>query len=62
MDLLPDDQGLIIGDAYTAEILRMPAEKRLAPARRKVMVQKFAVTAARRLQVLRDPDMHPEWD
>ena len=62
VDLLPDDQGLIIGDAYTAEILRMPTEKRLAPARRKVMVQKFAVTAARRLQVLRDPDMHPEWD
>jgi hypothetical protein len=62
VDLLPDDQGLIIGDAYTAEILRMPAERRLAPARRKVMVQKFAVTAARRLQVLRDPDMHPEWD
>jgi hypothetical protein len=62
VDMLPDDQGLIIGDAYTAEILHMPAERRLAPARRKVMVQKFAVTAARRLQVLRDPDMHPEWD
>ena len=62
VDLLPDDQGLIIGDAYTAEILRMPEETRLAPARRKVLIQKFAVTAARRLQVLRDPDMHPEWD
>ena len=61
-DLLPQDQGLIIGDAYTAEILRMPVEKKLAPARRRVMVQKFAVTAARRLQVLRDPDMHPEWE
>ena len=61
-ELLPEDHGLIIGDAYTAEIVRMAPEAKLAPARRKVMVQKFAVTAARRLQVLRDPDMHPDWD
>jgi hypothetical protein len=61
-ELLPDDQGLIIGDAYTAEIVRMPTVRKLAPARRKLMVQKFAVTAARRLQLLRDPDMHPERD
>ena len=60
--LLPDDQGLIIADAYSAEILRMAPEAKLAPARRKVMVQKFATTAARRLQGLREPDMHPDWD
>ena len=60
-ELLPDGQGLIIADAYTAEIVRMAPETKLAPARRKVMVQKFAVTAARRLHVLRDPDMHPTW-
>jgi hypothetical protein len=60
-DLLPDTHGLIIADGYRAEILRMPSETKLAAARRRVMVQKFAVTAARRLQVLRDPDMHPEW-
>ncbi|MEP1766254.1 MAG: MmcB family DNA repair protein [Sulfitobacter sp.] len=57
VELLPDDQGLIIADAYSAEILRMPAETKLAAARRKVVVQKFAVTAARRLHMLRDPDM-----
>jgi len=61
-ELLPEEQGLIIGDAYTEEIVRMPAEAKLAPARRKVMIQKFGVTAARRLQLLRDPDMHPDWD
>jgi len=61
-ELLPDDQGLIIGDAYTAEILRMGPEAKLAPARRKKMVNTFATTAARRLQALRDPDMHPQWD
>jgi len=61
-ELLPDDTGLIIGDAYGAEIIRMGPETKLAPARRKVMVQKFAVTAARRLHMLRDPDLHPSWD
>ena len=60
-ELLPHDQGLIIADSYNAEIIRMAPEAKLAAARRKVMVQKFATTAARRLQVLRDPDMHPDW-
>lgn len=55
-DLLPEETGLIIADAYDGEILRMGPESRLAPARRKVMVQKFACHAARRLHALRDPD------
>lgn len=54
-DLLPTDTGLIIADAYDAEILRMAPEQKLAPARRKVLIQKFATHAARRLQALRDP-------
>ncbi len=61
-ELLPDETGLIIADAYGGEIIRMGPETKLAPARRKVMVQKFGVTAARRLHLLRDPDMLPEWD
>ena len=60
-ELLPDDSGLIIADAYGGEIIRMPDETKLAPARRKVMIQKFAFHAARRLQMVRDPDMMPEW-
>ena len=55
VDLLPGDTGLILADAYDAEIMRMPAATPLAPARRKVMVQKFARHAALRLQGLRDP-------
>ena len=55
LDLLPEDSGLILADAYGAEIVRMAPETRLAPARRKVMVQKFARNAALRLQALRDP-------
>lgn len=54
-DLLPADSGLIIADGYGAEIIRMAPEDKLAAARRKGVVQKFARHAARRLQGLRDP-------
>lgn len=54
-DLLPEDTGLILADAYDAEIVRMGPEDKLAAARRKVMVHKFARTCAMRLQGLRDP-------
>lgn len=54
-DLLPTDTGLIIADSYDAEIIRMAPEDKLAPARRKVLIQKFATHAARRLQAYRDP-------
>ena len=54
-DLLPEGSGLIIGDAYGAEILRMGPDTPLPSARRKVMVQKFARQAALRLQGWRDP-------
>jgi len=54
-ELLPDDTGLIIADAYDAEILRMGPEVKLAAARRKAVIQRFARSAASRLQGLRDP-------
>ena len=56
-DLLPQGTGLILADAYDAEILRMGLETPLAGARRKMMVQKFARHAALRLQALRDPGL-----
>lgn len=55
VDLLPEDSGLIIADAYGGEMIRMGPETRLAAPRRKVLTHKFAVHAARRLQGLRDP-------
>ncbi len=55
-DLLPDETGLLIADAYDAEILRMGPEAKLAPARRKVMIQKFARHAATRWHAARDPN------
>ena len=56
-ELLPEGTGLILADPYDAEILRMGPETALAPARRKVMVQKFARHAALRLQALCDPGL-----
>ncbi len=54
-ELLPLKTGLILADAYDAEIVRMPEADKLAPARRKAMTARFARHAARRLQGLRDP-------
>lgn len=60
-ELLPPDTGLIIADAYDAEIVRMGPESKLAGARRKVMTQKFARHAATRWHAARDPDFIPSW-
>jgi len=54
-DLLPMESGLMIADAYDAEIIRMAPEDRVPAARRKVLTRKFAAHAARRLHALRDP-------
>ena len=54
-ELLPDDTGLIIADAYNAEIIRMGPEDKLAAARRKALTQRFARVAAGRLLGFRDP-------
>lgn len=54
-DLLPEGSGLMLADAYDAEIIRMGPQTPLAPARRKLMMHKFARHAAVRLHQLRDP-------
>ncbi|MEO0633991.1 MAG: MmcB family DNA repair protein [Pseudomonadota bacterium] len=61
VELLPEETGLILADAYDAEIVRMAPEAKLAPARRKAVVQTFATHAARRLQALRDPGASLGW-
>jgi len=53
--LLPETTGLIIADAYDAEILRMAPETKLPAARRSALTRKFARTAAARLRAYRDP-------
>lgn len=54
-ELLPRETGLIIADQYDAEIIRPAPLDKMAAARRKVMIRKFAFHAARRLQDYRDP-------
>jgi hypothetical protein len=54
-ELLPAETGLIIADAYDAELVRMPDEQKLAAARRKKLTHKLAMDAAWRLPRLRDP-------
>lgn len=60
-ELLPEDCGLIIADAYDAEILRMGPELKLNAARRKVLTRKFARHAARRWHAARDPAFVAGW-
>ena len=48
-DILPEDTGLIVADAYGAEILREAPEHRLPAARRKAVTLRFARAASGRL-------------
>ena len=54
---LPEVAGLIVADRYDAEILREPALRPLAPARRKVETLRFARRAAQRLLGGLDPGL-----
>lgn len=55
VELLPDETGLILADAWGGEIVRMPGESKLSGARRKAMTLKLARDTARRYAWLRDP-------
>ncbi|MEM8536562.1 MAG: MmcB family DNA repair protein [Pseudomonadota bacterium] len=56
-DLLPEETGLIIADAYDAQIIRMAPEDKLATARRTALTRRFARASAFRLQGARDPGL-----
>ena len=55
-ELLPEGTGLILADAYDAEVVRTAPEARLPSARRRALTQRFARHAAWRCGALRDPD------
>jgi hypothetical protein len=55
VELLPEGTGLILADAFDAEVVRMAPETPLSGARRKVVLRTFARTAAGRLHLMRDP-------
>jgi hypothetical protein len=58
-DFLPDSCGVIVADAYDAEILRPAPSHALAAARRKVEIERLARTALRRQLARIDPDCAP---
>ncbi len=56
IEIMPEDAGLIIADAYGAAVLREAPEHRLSPAARRAMIMRFAHAAAHRLHRLSDPE------
>ena len=55
-DALPLETGLLIADAYDAEIIRMAPEVKLQGARRTALTRRFARQAELRVQGLKDPN------
>ena len=53
-EILPDETGLILADAYDAEIVRYGPECRIAAARRRKLLVKFARNAASRYMNLKE--------
>ncbi len=53
--LLPDDTGLIVACGHEAELVRDSPDHRLAPARRRALLHRFAILAAGRLASIEDP-------
>jgi hypothetical protein len=56
-EIMPEDAGLIVADAFGAAILREAPEHRLASATRRAMLMRFAHAAAHRLHGLIDPEI-----
>ncbi|HET7848299.1 MAG TPA: MmcB family DNA repair protein [Pseudolabrys sp.] len=55
-EIFPKDTGLIVADAFGAQIMCEAPEHRLAAATRKSVMLAFARAAASRLQALADPE------
>ena len=60
-DILPEETGIIVADGYGAALLRDSPEHRMAGARRKAVMLRFAHTAANRHHMLVDPAGAAGW-
>ena len=54
--VLPDNFGIMVADRYGAAIVARPPEFKMAPARRKALMLRFARTAGSRLMRLDEPE------
>ncbi len=59
VEILPEEVGLLVGDAFGADMLRAPPIHPLAAATRKALTVRIARAAAGRLAALYDPDLRP---
>ncbi|TCZ63023.1 MmcB family DNA repair protein [Roseicella aquatilis] len=59
-ELIPEDAGLLVADGRESALLRDAPDHRLAPARRKALLHRYAVVAAGRLAALTDPEGRAE--
>jgi hypothetical protein len=53
--MLPEEVGVIVADGLDAELLRSAPDMRLATARRRALLHRFALLAAGRLAAAEDP-------
>lgn len=60
VELIPDECGLMMADAFGAAFLREAPSAPLAAARRKAVTLRFAQNAARRLRRHLDPTAEPD--
>ena len=60
-DLFPGDTGLIVADAYGAHLHCEAPEHRLPAPTRKLMIVRFGLAAAQRINRLVDPQGHGEF-
>lgn len=55
LEVIPEDCGLMVADAYEATILRESPYEKINAARRRTLALRFGWTAAQRLATLTDP-------
>jgi hypothetical protein len=60
-EIFPGDTGLIVADAYGAHLQCEAPEHRLPAPTRKLMIVRFALAAAQRMNRLIDPQGHEEF-
>jgi hypothetical protein len=60
-EIFPDNTGLIVADAYGAHMVCNAPEHRLPAPTRKLMMVRFAMAAAGRMNRLIDPQGHAEF-
>jgi hypothetical protein len=60
-EIFPQDTGLIVADGYGGHLHCEAPEHRLPAPTRKLMMLRFAMTAAQRLNRLADPQGHAEF-